>query len=353
MRKPLKYAISLVALLGLNVSCGTSANSNLNASVNQTIEQKYSSKIDLSREQSPTLADNLNASRSRLDSTDIGSKINPSLKIGGYTIFSFGPQMEFKEVFERKVLTEVVIGRAKDTNGEGDGEGVFIDQNTVAAKRFINCKSQKVISDASSKLTTSSSGPSFLGLSLKKDKNTGKYVTASTDYTMSRGFYQLKENTSIENLLELCADIAKSDEGLKNLESINEVIQMNFDKEEELLKISDQIAEGKKVNNFLYGNQKFDFKIRARENGKIFFEVFPDTHWADPKLDIEVRYSMNGSRAQINEVIQTCKSNCQNYHDETNKHGIKSYGEKATKDLSEKQLKLLSTLFAARALNSK
>ncbi|RYZ58842.1 MAG: hypothetical protein EOP07_05805 [Proteobacteria bacterium] len=353
MTKNLIVFTGLISLLGLSTACGNVTDSNLNASVNQSIEQKYASTFDLSRELSPNLADNLNATKSSVDSVEIGAKVSAAFKFGTNVIFDIGGGMDFADIFERKVLHEVVVGREKDSNGEGDGRGVFIDQDTVAANRFVNCKTQKVITDNSKFNANVGGGMSFMGLELSSRVGTGVKMEASTDYTMNRGYYKTKTDTKLARIFELCADIAKSDVALQNINHINEVVKLNFNQGEDLENLAKKVAEGKKVNDFKFHNMKYDFQISKREAGKLTFTIFPDTHWADPKIESYVKYHNDGSRIVIEEVTQECKSNCQNYHDETNKHGIKSYGDKATKEQSERYIKLISSIFAATALNSK
>ncbi len=353
MKKQIVMCTGLISLLGLNAACGNVSDSNLNASVNQSIEQKYAPMFDLSREQSPNLADNLKATKSTVDSIEIGAKVSAAFKFGTSVIFDIGGGMDFAEVFERKVLHDVVIGREKDSNGDGDGNGVFLDQDTVAGNRYINCRSQKVITDNSKFNANVGGGIAFAGLELSSRVGTGVKMEASTDYTMNRGFYKTKTPVKLARIFELCADIGRSDVALQNINHINEIVKLNFNKGEDLEKLAKQVAEGKKVNNFKFHNMKMDFQIAKRENNRIVFTVIPDTHWADPILEVTVKYHREGDRAVIEQVAQTCKKDCQNYHDETNKHGLHSYGEKATKEQSERYIKLIATIFTATALNSK
>ncbi len=341
----------LVSLLMLT-ACGQANDSALNASVSQSLEQKWSNDFDLSRELSPSLADNLTATRSRHDTIEIGKKSPPTFKIGRITLFKTGPSVEFKDLFERKIMNQVIIGRERDADGSGDGNGVFLDNETIAANRYVKCVSQKVISEGSSFQQVETSGTSFLGFGLEKEKTTGQRLAASTDYVMQRGSYKTKKPLKLAQLLELCGDIAKSDVGLQQLESINEVIKLNFQNEAEVEKWANEVAQGKKVNNFKFHNAKFDFKILRRENGAIVFEIFPDTHYSDPKLEARVSYHMEGALAVMDEVKQSCVSNCQNYHDAESKHGLKSYGAHLTKAQNEGYVKLLSLIFAAKALGS-
>lgn len=346
-------AIPLVSILGLSSACGSSQDSKLNASVNENIERKWNSQIDLSKERSPELADNLKASKSSIDSVDVGAKLSASLKFGSSVIFDIGGGFEWNDVFERKVLNEVVIGREKDRDGTGDGEGVFINAETVAANRYVNCRSQKVLVDNSNFSLNASGGISFLGLGLNTHAGTSRKLSSSTDYTMDRGYYKTKENVSLARIFELCSDIARSDVALQNINRINEVVQMNFNAGEDLEKLAREVAQGKKVNNFKFHNIKYDFKIIRREQGKIIFEIYPDTHYADPRLEATVSYHQNGNRTVVDRVEQRCVKDCQNYHDAESKHGLKSFGEHATKGQSEKYIKLISTIFTATATNSK
>ncbi len=353
MSRNVSCAFTILGIFALAQGCGSSQDSGLNASVNQSIEQKWSSQIDLSRELSPELADNLKASKSSLDTIEVGAKLNASFKFGQTVIFDIGGGMEWNDVFERKVLHEVVIGREKDRDGTGDGQGVFVDANTVAANRYISCKSQKVLTDSSNFGGNASGGISFMGLELGTRAGAGQKLSASTDYTMNRGFYKTKQNTSLARVFELCGDIAKSDVALQNINHINEVVRLNFNSGENLERLAKDVAAGKKVNNFQFHNLKYDFKIIRRENGKITFEIFPDTHYADPKLEATVSYHNDQTRIVVDNVEQRCVSNCQNYHDAESKHGLKSYGEHATKAQSEKYIKMISTIFTATAANSR
>lgn len=346
-------AFTLISLLGLSTACGvTTQDSGLDSSVNESIEQKWNSQIDLSREQSPDLAGNLKATKSSVDSVEVGAKLSASFKFGTSVIFDVGGGMEWGEVFERKVFHEVVVGREKDRDGSGDGQGVFVDANTVAANRYINCKSQKVLTDNSNFGVNASGGISFMGLELGARAGTSTKMASSTDYTMDRGFYKTKANTPLSRIFELCGDIAKSDVALQNINHINEVIKLNFNAGEDLEKLAREVAKGKKVNNFKFHNIKYDFKILRKEQDKITFEIFPDTHYADPKLESVVFYHHDQNRIVVDRVEQKCVSNCQNYHDAEKKHGLKGHGEHATKAQSEKYIKLISTIFAATALNS-
>lgn len=353
MSRYTRPVLSLVGILSLTSACGASQNSSLDASVNQNIEQKWSSQIDLSKELNPDLADNLKASKSSLDSIEVGAKLSASFKFGQSVIFDVGGGMEWSDVFERKVLHEVVVGREKDRDGSGDGQGVFIDAQTVAANRYINCRSQKVLTDNSSFGGNASGGISFMGLELGARAGAGQKISASTDYTMNRGFYKTKQNTPLARIFELCGDIAKSDVALQNIDHINEVVRLNFNAGEDLEKLAREVANGKKVNNFKFHNIKYDFKIIRRENGRMTFEIFPDTHHADPKLEAVVSYHQDQNRTIVDKVEQRCVSNCQNYHDAESKHGLKSHGDRATKAQSEKYIKLISTIFTATATNSR
>lgn len=345
--------LSLAVLVIFASACGQSSQSGLSASVPRSIEDKWRDDVDLSKELSPSLADNLTASRGRLDSVEIGRKLPPTFKIFGLTLFKPGPSVEFKDLFGRSILNKIVVGRERDTDGSGDGQGVFLDANTVAANRFVKCSAQKVITEGSSFQKVETNSTSFLGLGLDKETTTGERLSASTDYVMERGSYKTKRPVSVQKLLELCGDIAKTDIALQELESINDVIQLNFKNEADIEKLADQVAQGKKVNNFSFHNAKLDFKILRRENNAIVFEIYPDTHYADPRLEARVSYHMEGNLAVIDEVRQECRSNCQNYHDAEKKHGLKSFGTHHTKAQNESYIKLLSMIFAAKALGSR
>lgn len=354
MRKRSIIQVSLASLLGLSaISCGAQQDSGLNASVNESIEQKYGAIFDLSRESSPNLADNLTATKSTLDKTEIGAKVGASFKFGASVIFDIGASMNYDDIFERQVLHEVVIGREKDSDGTGDGQGVFVDANTVAANRWVNCKSQKVIADSSSFGGSASGGISFLGLELGTRVGTGRKVASSTDYTMSRGFYKTKENLPLARVFELCGDIAKSDVALQNINHINEIVKLNFAAGENLEELANKVARGEKVNNFQFHNMKMDFEILRREDNKIVYKVHPDTHWADPILEVEVNFKKEGQRVVVEGVTESCKKDCQNYHDSERKHGLKRYGEDLTKAQAEKYIRLVATLFTAKAADSK
>lgn len=346
--------VSLASLLGLTAaSCGVQQGSNLNASVNESIDQKYASLFDLSTEQSPDLADNLTATKSTLDKTEIGAKVGASFQFGTSVIFDIGANMSYEDVFQRQVLHEVIIGREKDKDGSGDGNGVFIDADTVAANRWVHCKSQKVISDSSDFGASASGGITFLGLGLSTRVGTGKKIASSTDYTMNRGYYKTKENMPLARVFELCGDIAKSDVALQNINHINEIVNLNFEAGENLEELANKVARGEKVNNFQFHNMKMDFEIQGREANKIIYKVHPDTHWADPVLEVAVTYKKDGQRATIESVTETCKSDCQNYHDSERKHGLKRYGEDLTKAQAEKYIRLVATIFTAKAVDSK
>lgn len=349
----LRVSSSLLALLLFDNACGTGASSNLNASVNQSIEQKWSSQIDLSKEQSPQLADNLNATKSTVNFVEIGSKVGASFKFGSSVIFDVGASMEFADLFERKVFHEVVIGRAKDVDGNGDGNGVFLDQDTVAGDRYVHCKSQKVITDASNYGGTVSGGISFLGLDLSTRVGSGVKMASATDYTMNRGFYRTKGPIKLARIFELCSDIAKSDVALQNINHINEIAKLNFNAGENLEELARKVAAGEKVNDFQFHNMKMDFQIDKRQQDKIIFRVHPDTHWSDPVLSVEVNYKKEGERTVFQGIKQTCLSDCQNYHDSERSHGLKRYGEDLTKEQAEKYIRLIAMIFTAEATHSK
>lgn len=346
-------ATSLVGIIGLNASCGSQNNSRLNASVNQSIEQKWSNQFDLSRELSPRLADNLTATKSTLDSVKIGANVGVSFQFGTTAVFDIDAKMKYDDVFQRQILHEVVVGREKDADGTGDGQGVFIDADTVAANRFVRCKSQKVISDSNKFKTNAGGGISFLGLELGTRIGTGQKLASSTDYTMKRGFYKTKQNTKLAQIFELCGDIAKSDVALQNINHINEVVKLNFNAGENLEDLAKKVARGEKVNNFQFHNMKMDFEILRRGANSITYKVHPDTYWADPVIEAEVKYQKEGSRIVVQDVTETCKSDCQNYHDSEKKHGLKPQGEDLTREQAEQYIKLISTIFTAVALDSK
>lgn len=346
--------ISFISILGLSAaSCGVQNSSKLDASVNQSIEAKYASQFDLSKEASPELADNLTASKSTLDKTEIGAKVGASFKFGSTVVFDIGAGMNYEDVFQRQVLHEVVIGREKDRDGSGDGQGVFVDSETVAANRWVNCKSQKVIADSSDFGASASGGISFFGLELGTRVGTGRKIASSTDYTMNRGYYKTKENLPLARVFELCGDIAKSDVALQNINHINEIVKLNFNAGENLEELANKVARGEKVNNFQFHNMKMDFEISQREANRIVYKVHPDTHWADPVLEVAVTYKKDGQRAVIESIDQLCKSDCQNYHDSERKHGLKRYGEHLTKAQAEKYIRLVATIFTAKAVDSK
>ncbi len=346
-------AAILLGALGLNASCGTNQNSGLSSSVNQTIEKKWSSQVDLSKEQSPALADNLKATKSSLDNSQIGAKVGASFKFGSNVIFDIGANMSFEEVFQRQILNEVTIGRAKDVDGSGDGNGVFVDKDTVAAHRYISCKSEKVISENSSYGAGVSGGINFLGLGMQTNASTGRKLASSTDYTMDRGFYYTKTNMPLAQVFELCGDIAKSDVALQNIDHINDIVNLNFDQGANLEDIARKIANGKKVNNFQFHNMKLDMQIKERKSDSIVFTVIPDTYWSDPIILAEVKYSKVGDRIAVQSVIQTCTKDCQNYHDSAKNHGLKPQPSSLTKDQAEKYIKLLATIFTATAVGSR
>lgn len=346
--------ISLVAILGLSLNaCGKQEDSELDASVNKSITQKYAGQFDLSKELSPSLADNLNTTKSNLDTVEIGAKVGASFKFGSSVIFDIGAEMKYDDIFQRHVLHNVVIGRAKDSDGKGDGNGVFIDANTVAANRYVQCKSQKVISDNSDFSGSVGGGISFMGLGMSTRVGTGKKIASSTDYTMNRGFYRTQKNMPLARIFELCGDIAKSDVALKNINHINEIVKMNFNAGEDLEKLASEVAAGKKVNDFKFNNMKMDFQILRRDDKKIVYKVYPDTHWADPVIEVEVDYVKSNGRTTVKGIKQTCKSDCQNYHDSERKHGLKRYGDHLTKVQAEKYIRLVSTIFTAKATGSK
>ncbi|MBC7658804.1 MAG: hypothetical protein H7249_03765 [Chitinophagaceae bacterium] len=357
MSRKLPYIVTLVSLLGLSTACKTAGTSKLDASVSQSIEEKWSYSVDLTKEIffvfDAGIGDSLKATKTKVDTVEVGAKVNPVLSIGGVTLLRLGPTIEIKNLYERKLLNEIQLVREKDVAGTGDGQGLFVDANTVAADRLVNCKAQKVITEGASYAKTQGGAINFVGLGLSLNKETNIKMSASTDYVMSRGFYRLKTNMAVNDLLQLCSDIARSDVALQNLDTINETIALNFDNEARLMGLADDVARGKKVNNFQFHNIKYDYRIRARESGKIFFEVFPDTKYADPKLDIEVDYSAYGNVPQIDNIIQKCVSNCQNYKDDSGKHGLHGYGEKATVAQSQQYLNMISAIFAARALGIK
>ncbi len=352
--------MGLVGSLGLHTSCSnrkhaadSSRTPEPGASSGEYIENVSLAQIDISRELSPELTDNLTASQSSLDFAEIGSNVGASFKFGSTAVFDIGAGMKFDDVFQRNILHEIVVGRAKDVNGTGDTNGVFVDKDTVAANRFIKCKSQKVISDSNSFGASASAGISFLGLELGTRVGTGRKLTSSTDYTMNRGFYKTNVPVALNSIFELCRKLAKSDIALQNIKHISEVIKLNFSDEEGLEEVAKKVARGEKVNNFRFHNMQMDFQILKRGPDSITYTVYPDTHFADPRLEIEVKYQMENARAVIAEVIQMCKDDCQNYHDSQAGHGLKSLGETLSKDQAEKYLKLIATVFTAVAMDSK
>lgn len=291
--------------------------------------------------------------KSSLDFVEIGSKVGASFKFGTTAVFDISAGMKYDDIFQRQILHEVIVGRERDADGSGDGNGVFIDKDTVAANRFVRCKSQKVISDSNSFTGNAGGGISFLGLELGTRIGTGRKLASSTDYTMERGFYKTKQNTPLARIFELCGDIAKSDVALQNINHINEVVKLNFNAGENLEDLAKKVARGEKVNNFQFHNMKMDFEILRRGNESITYKVHPDTHWADPVLEVEVKYKKEGQRVVVQDVIETCKADCQNYHDSERKHGLKRYGEDLTRAQAEKYIKLVGTIFTAVALDSK
>ncbi|MBC7658805.1 MAG: hypothetical protein H7249_03770 [Chitinophagaceae bacterium] len=346
--------IGLLGTSSLLASCGTSSNSEVQSSVFQSIEDKWSGAFDLSREITlPHMADNLTATKSRVDTMSIGSKVNAEFSFTDYVTFTVGGGMEFGELFERKVLTEAVIGRVKDERGTQSGDGVFQDAVTVNPGVILNCKAQKVISESSNMGVNANAGISFIGMGISANASTGQKLAASTDYVMNRGYYTTKTSVKLSQIFELCQDIGKSDIALQNVDHINDVIQLNFSGANNLEKLAKDVAAGKKVNNFQYKHIKYDFQRKTKDNNQVVFTIYPDTGYADPKLESTVKYQMDGQRAVIEDVSQKCVSNCQNYIDQNGKHGLHSYGDKATKAEAESSIKVISTIFAAAVLGSK
>ncbi len=128
---------------------------------------------------------------------------------------------------------------------------------------------------------------------------------------------------------------------------------MNFEAGENLEELAGKVARGEKANNFQFHNMKMDCERLRRENNKIVYKVHPDTHWADPVIEVEVSFRKDGQRVTVDNVSQACKSDCQNYHDSERKHGLKRYGEHLTKAQAEKYMNLVATIFTAKALDSK
>lgn len=354
--------MTLIGILGLHASCNK-PKSNRSVGSPQGAEagsavgaggEKLTTPLDMSRELSPDLADNLNATQSSLDTVAIGANVGASFKFGTTAVFDIGGGMKYEDMFQRQVLNEVIVGRAKDVDGTDASTGVFIDKDTVAANRYIKCKSQKVISDSNSFSTKASAGISFLGLELGTRVGTGRKLSTSTDYTMNRGYYRTTEPMALSRIFELCSNLAKNDIALQNINHISEVIKLNFSSTEMLEEVAKKIARGEKANNFQFHNMRMDFQILKKSDGEIVFTVHPDTHYADPTIDVTVSFRKDDSRVVVLDVSFACKGECQNYVDTKGNHGLKGVGSTDLKKVdAEKYMKMAATLFTAVAFDSK
>lgn len=354
------FRLSTFGLLTLlfTAGCGVEDHtpSQLNASVSRTLEKNWGGKIDLSKEhtiEDKDWADGLKATRSSVKSVKLGAGVIAGLQFGSSLAFNVGPGLEFAQVFERRLLNTVGLLRMKDLNGTEDGRGLFVDPNTVAAHNYIHCTAEKVITQSSNLSPQAHAGVSFMGLTLSTGVEGVLKVEASTDYAMNRGYYETKVDIKLSDIFDFCTAAAMEDIALQHVDRINKTVKMNFKDMGKLEDVAKDVARGKKVNNFLYEGMKFDFEIRKRESNLITYEVHPDTRDADPRLEVSVHYKTTGDfqRIAIESIDQVCVSHCETYRDDDgHKHGLHSYGPRATVDKNSQAIKLLASIFTASAL---
>lgn len=261
--------------------------------------------------------------------------------------------MNFTELFNRNMLHQVSILRLRDVDGKEDGRGLFIDADTVAAHRLFQCSSQKVITQGSEMAPKANLGISFLGLNLSGRVESGLKMESSTDYTLKRGYSETKKDIRLNDIFDICADIARNDATLININHISKVVKLNFASESDLEAIAFDVAKGKKVKNFKYQNLKFDYELKKRSADSVTFAAMPHAHFFNPRIDVTVHFTKDGDRVTIQGVDQKCEDNCKNYQDEDGSHGLDGSGEHATVAQSEKSIKLMSSIFAATAMGSK
>lgn len=357
MKTHLSVSIGLVAMLTLNNACGDNADtSGLDASVSQKIEDKWGDKVDLSKEielDPLFFADQMTAIKSSLKNLTLGANLSASLQFASTVVFDIGGGMSFTELFNRNMLHQVNVLRMRDVDGKEDGRGLFVDADTVAAHRLIQCSSQKVITQGSEMGPKANVGISFLGLNLSGRVDSGLKMQSSTDYTMKRGYYETKTDVRLNDIFAICDDIAKTDAALMNIDHISKVVKLDFAAESDLEAIAYEVASGKKVRNFKYQNLKFDFQLEHKGSDTVTFEATPEAHFIDPRIEVTVHYTKVGDRVVIQGVDQACKSNCSSYKDENGLHGLYGKGEHATTAQVASAIKLMSSIFAATALGSK